>query len=257
MRCHHNLRNYIIASALIAVIVVMFSAFILPGNVLADEAAISERRKNIVQLYVRNAFSNGNVKLRKFDLFGTIPITGECVGLNQSQCIFTKQTLDRSFEPSANAQLKASASPVITFVFAGGKQMASQLPPAIAEYAGGVSDISDPQCAMFYQCADSRILRGKIIASIDQPANKLRACLIVQISRLLGPGFSLTDKFSIRWSASLSKESEEKLDQTRHISAILQYIHMCPKLKPGMSESEVLKVLLVPTNCALNLEGIN
>lgn len=235
----------------------MFSALIVPRNVLADEAAISERLKQIVQLYIRNEFSNGNVKLRKLDLFGIIPFSGECVGLNQSQCIFTKKTLDRSFEPSASAQLKISTSPVITFVFAGGKQAGSLLSTAIEEYAGGVSDISDPQCAMFYQYADSRILRGKIIASIDLPANKLRACLIVQINRLLGPGFSLTDKFSIQWNAALSKKSEEKLDQTRHISAILEYIHMCPKLKPGMLESEVLKVLLVPTNCASNLEGIN
>lgn len=236
-------------------IVSLFSVFIIEGKLQAGDSAKSERRKQLVQLYLSDEFANGNVKLRKFDLVGTVPISIDCGSLDQSECQFAKQTLDRSFEPSANAELKLSTKPVIIFTFARRTETEALLPLAIADYAGGVSDVSDPECAMFYQYAEPRILRGKIIASTDQPQNKLRACLIVQINRLLGPMFSLTDKFSLRWSASLSKESDEELDQTRHIAAILEYLHMCPKLQPGMSENEVLRVLVTPTNCGLNLEG--
>jgi hypothetical protein len=255
MERHRN--SFGIVSTVVVLIFIVLSAFIVQRKFHAGEAAKSERRNQIIQLYIKYEFSNGNVKLRKFDLVGTIPIFIECKGLDQSLCQHAKQTLDRSFEPSINAQLKLSASPVITFDFADSKQMGTLLPLATEEYAGGVSDVSDPECVMFYQYADPRILRGKIIASTDQAPNKLRACMIVQIGRLLGPGFSVTDKFSLQWSAALGKESDEKLDQTRHISSILEYIHMCQELKPGMLESEVLKILLMSTHCALNLEGIN
>lgn len=228
---------------------------ILGGASHADDDVVSPRWRELVQYYIENEFANGNLTLRKFDLVGAIPISIECGSLEQSVCESAKKTLNQSIEQSVNLQLALSTTPAITFVFANNSQLKILSPQVVDDYSGEVSDVSDPECEVFYKYSGSRIQRGKLLASTDQPLNKLRACLIVQASRLLGPGFSGTDKFALRWSASLSRESDEELDQTHHITGILEYIHMCPELTAGLPESEVRRILLSPSSCISKIEG--
>ena len=253
VRCQSNSRKYIA----IALAAVAISVIFLQGNAFATEVTISEHWKQLVDLYIKNEFSNGNVKLRKFERVGPIAIVIDCGSLEQSVCQNAKQVLDESFEPSANVRLIPSKLGEITFVFDNSAHLEAMLPIAMKDNAGGVSDTSDRQCAMFYKFADSTIQRGKIFASTDQPPNRLYACLVFQIGRLLGPGFSLTDRFSDAWDGILSLSSDDKLKRIAHIYGMLEYMHMCPELVPGMSEDEVRRALLKPTGCMSKLERTN
>jgi hypothetical protein len=258
--CHHAprlLRSCVKVAMTVVAIAVMFSAFTAPLNLRANEVSVAERWNQLVDLYIKNEFSNGNLKLRKFERVGPIAIVIDCGSLEQSVCQHAKQVLNESFEPSANVRLIPSKLGEITFVFDNSAHLEAMLPIAMKENAVGVSDTSDRQCAMFYKFADSTIQRGKIFASTDQPPNRLYACLVFQIGRLLGPGFSLTDRFSDAWDGILSLSSDDKLKQIGHIYGMLEYIHMCPELVPGMSEDQVHRALLNPTGCMSKLERIN
>ena len=240
-----------------ALAVVAISVIFLQGNAIATEVTVSERWKQLVDLYIQNEFSKGNVKLRKFELVGAIAIVIECRSLEQSVCQHAKQVLDESYEPSTNVRLVPSALGVITFVFDTSAHVEAMLPIAAKDYADGVSDTSDRQCAMFYKYTESSIKRGKIFASTDQPPDRLYACLVFQIGRLLGPGFSQTERFLEAWDGILSRSSNDKLKRIGHIYGMLEYMHMCPELVAGMSEDEVRRALLKPTGCMSKLERIN
>jgi hypothetical protein len=251
------LKNCVKISMAIVVIVGMFSAFAAPRNASANEVTVSERRKQLIELYIQNEFSKGNNKLRKFERVGAFAISIECGSLDQSVCQHAKQILDEAFEPSANVRLVPSVLGLITFVFDNSAHIEGLLPNAVKDYAGGVSDTSDRQCAIFYRHANSLIEQGKIFVSTDQPSNRLYACVVFQIGRLLGPGFSQTDRFLDAWDGLLSRSSYSKLKQIAHIYGILEYMHMCPELVAGMSEVEARRALLRPDGCMSKLEGIN
>lgn len=252
VHAHRSPKNFI-AMALAAV---AFSVIFSQENAFATNVTAFERRKQIVDLYIKNEFSNGNIKLRKFELVGAIAVIIECGSLEKSVCQQAKQVLNETFEPSANVRLIPSSLGVISIVFDNSTHVEGMLPIAVKDYASGVSDTSDRQCAMFYQYADSTIQRGKIFVSTDQPSNKLRACLIVQIGRLLGPGFSQTDRFSDIWRGLLSRSSDDRLKRIAHIYGILEYMHMCPELVAGMSEFEARRALIRADGCMSKLEGI-
>ena len=226
-------RSYVNFSMMIVVIVCVFSAFIASRELRAGEATVSERRKQLVDLYIQNEFSKGNTKLRKFERVGPFAIKIECGSLEQSVCQQAKQVLNKAIEPSANIRLIPSELGLITFVFDNSVHVEALLPNAVKEYAGGGSDTSDRYCAVFYSYSDSRILQGKIFVSTDQPPNKLYACLVFQVGQLLGPGFSQTDRFSDAWNGIFELIVGHKLKRIRHIYGMLEYMHMCPELIPG------------------------
>jgi hypothetical protein len=250
---HRNFGKFI----LMAVAIVAICIFSLQQKAFATEVNVSERWKQLIDLYIKNEFSKGNARLRKFERVGAIPIAIECGSLEQSDCQHAKQVLNGAFEPSANLSLIPSALHLITFVFDNSANVKAMLPIAAKEYASGFFDTSDPQCAIFYKYADSSIQQGKIFAATDQPSNRLYACMVFQIGQLLGPGFSITDRFSDAWDGILSLSSDDKMKQIKHIYGILEYMHMCPELVAGMSEVEARQSLLNPNGCMTKLEGIN
>jgi hypothetical protein len=251
------LKNCVKISLAIVVIVGMFSAFAAPPNASANEVTVTERRKQLIELYIQNEFSKGNSKLRKFETVGAFAISIECGSLDQSVCQNAKQILDKAFEPSANVRLVPSVLSLITFVFENSAHIEGLLPNAVKDYAGGVSDTSDQQCAIFYSYANSRIEKGKIFVSTDQASKRLYACVVFQIGQLLGPGFSQTDRFLDAWDGLLSRSSDDKLKQIAHIYGILEFMHMCPELVAGMLEVEARRALHRPGGCMSKLEGIN
>ena len=249
MKWHRNLNKTLFC--------IMFLLGFFPRNFsIADDMAISQRWNQLVEYYIENAFANGNLTLRKFDLVGTIPIAIECPNLTQTACATGGKILSMSIDQSPNLQFKLSEQPAVTFVFGVNSQIKSFSEQALKDYSGGISDVSDPECEVYYKYSGSRIQQGTIFASINQLPAKLSACLIVQVGRLLGPGFSATDKFSLRWSAALRLQTEEQMGQTKNITGILEYIHMCPELTPGLTEVEVRKILLSPKSCISKLEGV-
>ena len=71
-------RSYVNFSMMIVVIVCVFSAFIASRELRAGEATVSERWKQLVDLYIQNEFSKGNTKLRKYERVGPFAIKIEC-----------------------------------------------------------------------------------------------------------------------------------------------------------------------------------
>jgi hypothetical protein len=242
---------------LFAILSMLICDTLLQVRALAKDVAVSQHWQQLIELYIKNEFSAGNKNIRKFERVGPFAITIECGSLGQNDCENAKQLLGESFEPSANVLLIPSELGLISFVFDTSAHLESMLPIAIKDYAGGVSDTSDRQCSMFYKHTASRIQKGKILIATDQPNNKYYSCLVFQIGRLLGPGFSLTERFSDAWDKAFKSSSNSKLKQIAHIYGVLEYMHMCPELVAGMSETEARRVLLRPNGCMSKLQGIN
>ena len=214
--------------------------------------------KQAVSAYIDRAFSNGNKELHKFYLDGSLPIGVECKYIDDAICDTMNETVQQASKPNYYLPFAVSTNPFLKFVFVDKAHIAELASQAEAQFKGGISDTSDMECEMFSVLSGAEILSSQVLISTGQTRKKIRACLIYQTLLASGLGDVKADQFSLDWGADRGKGisilSDSQMDGYQKISVIMESIHMCKQLSPGMDFDQVKSILLSTEDCFIGLK---
>jgi hypothetical protein len=213
-----------------------------------------------VETYIQLSLLNSNGALRKIAKSGPLAIQGVCIasptiGCNKS--ILNDQINGAFLRNSGIEATVASENPDIKIIHIGEMGLAIKRRELSALYLGGFSDSDDLDCQLYYSIKENMIEKVVIIVSLDSPVLKQRFCLASQA--LQGLGMSLPNglPFSKLWknpTDGLNTFNYEFVSRITKSYGILQRVHMCPEIKPGMKASDIRQLLVGSTIC---LDGID
>lgn len=216
--------------------------------------------KKSVSFYIERVFTNNNKELRKFYLDGAVPIGTECKYIDDATCVTMEDARERAFLPDFYLHFAVSTNPFLKFVFVDNAHIGELATQAELQFKGGISETSDFECQVFSILSGAEIQSSLVLVSADQSPKKIRACLIYQSLLALGIGDTKVDKFSFDWGANrsqgtrISALSETDMDGYQNASVIIESIHMCKQLIPGMDLEQVKNILLSTEDCFVGLK---
>jgi hypothetical protein len=235
----------------------MTTIAILTSFAIADEVKMQTDKFRIFkQAYIDSAFGNGNKLLVKFDTRSSIKVSYKCTAQIRLKCVIFSGTFTDVFKDAIlgakrlkiefdiqNPQFEVIASDV----------------SSLEEYKASYSkvfenkylDSSDLECQLYYELDSTLnlITRAAIIVSVESPLRKNIFCIATQIRRAVGLVAHDRLTFSDIWTSdpALPKASQQWFEQFVLSYTMLDLVHMCAELKPGMNLAEV-NVELVPSS---------
>ena len=212
-----------------------------------------------LETYIQLSLTNSNGALRKIAESGPLAIQGVCIasptiGCNKS---ILNDQINGAFLHNSGIKAKVtSENPDIKIIHIGSMGLANKRRELSALYLGGFSDSDDLDCQLYYSIKDNMIGKAVIVVSLDSPVLKQRFCLASQALQGLGVSLPNGSPFSKLWknpTDGLYTFNDEFVSKITKSYGILERIHMCPELKPGMKAPDIRQLLVGPSSC---LDGI-
>lgn len=210
--------------------------------------------------YMRLSLLNPSGVLRKISKAGPITVRAICVPPTSEKC--DKSVINRKINDALprNSRIRlkvALRSPDITILHMEQAGLANRKKELSKFYYGGFSDSDDLDCQLYYSLKNNEIQKLVIVVSLDSANLKQRLCLASQIYQ--GFGLSLPDglSFTKLWQTlhnGGSSHTEELVAGLVKGFKVLEYIHMCPDIKPGMMASDLGRHLVDSSSC---IDGIH
>jgi hypothetical protein len=213
------------------------------------------RREALIVSYLKRAFAyDENAKLRKFDIQGAIPISFECRATVRENCAKSLISANDAIRETKNLKFDESFFPKLRIVFADRQKAEIVKQEFASSYVDGLVDVSDPDCLVFTSQQGSTITNAAIVLSVDQFALRQKICLTIQLSQALGLSSPGKLGFSEIWKSEqdgYENMTHEKFLELRQTSTMLNSIHMCPSMMPGMKVIDVIRLLEQENNICM------
>lgn len=235
--------------------------FLTIGGFAEDSLNASKKFDELTKAYLNSAFGSGNNTLVKFDTNGPIKFRMFCNPQDREKCSLANKYVSDSIGQSATSQMTYNKDGPLEIVFSGFMFLPGyQIIYTNQDFAGQFSEADDKDCQLYYELDVSRSLikRASIIVSFNAPPEKIRYCLASQHMRLLGLTVEGKKGFSQIWKAypHLSKVADQEFKELVHSYTLLEFIHMCPAIKAGMTKQAVRELLKPDSICFRDLGGL-
>lgn len=213
-------------------------------------------------VYVQLTLLNSNGALRKISKTGPLAIQAVCVasptiGCNKS--VLNNQINSALFQNSGLDIKVTSENPDIKIIHIGALGLANKKREFSTLYLDGFSDSDDLDCQLYYSIKENVIEKVVIIVSLDSPVLKQRFCLASQALQGLGVSLPNGLPFSKLWknpTDGLYAFTAEFVSRITKSYGIMEYIHMCPDIKPSMKAPDIRRILVENSRCLDGLDFI-
>lgn len=209
-------------------------------------------RDKLINGYLKAAFSPQRQTLRKFAIW-PVPTETTCEGLQQQDCKQAKDAIRQAAHVGMWFNLDFSMKPAkLEFQFVPPEAVAAQSAADSKEFADGFADKSDPNCQVFYSMNGSEIVNAKLLVTIGQPSLRERLCIQVQLFKALGLSAFGDETFAEQWihkPLGVQDSTEADFAPGAHSYFIVEVVHACPQLHPGMTMDEARDSLLTDSTC--------
>lgn len=201
---------------------------------------------------------NPDGALRKIAKSGKLAILAQCTS-SRKRCVkstLNKQVNDAFLRNKRIEVVVTSQDPDIKIMYVGASDLAKRRQDLKILYFGGFDDSEDPDCQLFYSIKQNVIQNMTIVISLDSPEIKQRFCVASQIFQGLGLSLPVGLPFSKLWKNGRDRKNpfnEETVLGLIDGYRILEYIHMCPDIKPGMKAPALRRLLERSSRC---LDGV-
>ena len=241
-----------------AVAILCFLSF---GGSAEDSLNASKKFDELTKAYLNSAFGSGNNTLIKFDTNGSIKFRLFCNPQDREKCSLANKYVSDSVGQSTTSHMAYDKDGPLEIVFSGFMFLPGyQIIYTKRDYAGQLSESDDQDCQLYYELDVSRSLikRASIIVSFNAPPEKIRYCLASQHMRVLGLTVRGKKSFSQIWKSypDLSKITDREFKELVHSYTLLEFIHMCPAIKAGMTKQAVRDLLKPDSICFRDLGGL-
>ena len=219
-----------------------------------QQVSQSTRFAEVKRAYLEAAFGDGNLSLIKFETDGNIRSTYICNPRDRQKCAAFANTVNSSIRSAGSLRVEFGQDKAPFEIIASGAMNLEGYRVVYSKrFSGKMIDASDIECQLYYDLDTARnsITRASLIVSFNATPTKIRFCLISQFRRAVGLSNKPFDSFSEIWNAdpALAGASDQLLDKAVHSYTLLELIHMCPDLKPGMTVQAVDAELIPSSPC--------
>jgi hypothetical protein len=234
--------------------------FLSFGGSAEDSLDASKKFDQLTNAYLNSAFGFGNNTLIKFDTNGSIKFRMFCNPQDREKCSLANKYVSDSVGQSTTSHMTYDKDGPLEIVFSGFMFLPGyQIIYTKQYYAGQLSEADDQDCQLYYELDVSRSLikHASIIVSFNAPPEKIRYCLASQHMRVLGLTVEGKKSFSQIWKSypDLVKITDREFKELVHSYALLEFIHMCPAIKAGMTKQAVRDLLKADSICFRDLDG--
>ncbi|MEO9168566.1 MAG: hypothetical protein ABI230_09200 [Aestuariivirga sp.] len=135
---------------------------------VASSADVDPKITKFITEYVRVAFGPDRPILNKFESALPIAMAYHCEGVDRAVCNAALSAMGKAVHENKNLKYDFQAlPPKIEIIFDGPSRAASLLNDAQLDFAGGFTDTSDSNCAIFRLSDDGKIVKVRLLISPD------------------------------------------------------------------------------------------
>jgi hypothetical protein len=214
--------------------------------------------------YLRLALGNPSGVVRKFSKTGLLAMRSACKSIQRDKCdmaVLSKR-INSAFGDNNHIEVRvARQNPDFDFIFVDANDAMSIKRKISNLYIGGFIDSDDPDCQLYYSIKQNVIEKVKIVVSLDSPEFKQKLCLALQLSHGLGLALTSGLPFEKIWKQGPAEMldgenvfTERNVHQIAEGYAVFSYVHMCPDIKTGMKDDELMRILSGNSICTDGLK---
>jgi hypothetical protein len=244
----------------IFVLCIFFSIF-LQSYANAKNTTVISNLDFLKSYYFNQAFENPNRKLSKFSKAGPLTLQLKCAVLLKENCqnLIIGSRFQTSFKTSDRITFtvsEADLNPDVQLIFADNAYI--NIVHDKLSSSNGYHDASVPNCQLFLSLAGDEIKNIKILVLVQTSESFQMRCFGAAMFRGLGLSQYNHQKISVFWnSADINGGTDADggdLGGLLQSFSVLEYLHMCPLLKPSMSFDEVKMIMNEKTGCISGLQ---
>ncbi|MDP8995550.1 MAG: hypothetical protein M3O03_00900 [Pseudomonadota bacterium] len=223
-----------------------------PAFSQADNPISLYDHDRLIKEYLKDAFSLQKQTLLKFTTW-PIPTEITCEGLQQQDCRQGIDAVNQAVHVGISFNLDFKTKPTqLEFQFVPAEAVEERSAADSKLFAGGFMDKSDPDCQVFYSLRGSEIIDAKLLVSVGQASLRKRLCIQVQLFKAMGLHAFGDETFAEQWvhkPLGVQDSTEADFGPGVHSYFIIEAIHACPQLHPGMKIDEARESLHADETC--------